>query len=147
MDHDHWLEKPLDITDYADDLFDEELNLGWIRLFLGERSDYYNPRTYYKYKAANWGPYWYVSPESPFLYIASHRPHLKRVDFHVNHFGWYPENKKLGITEESWCHQYKDRRKALAWANGPWVAIPMLGLAYDQWKHWGVTESLQGEGL
>ena len=147
IDHDHWLEKPLDINDYVEDLYNDQFNIGWIRLFMGERQDYYSPDTYYKLQAATYGPYWYISPGSPELYIASHRPHLKRVSFHSEYYGWYPENKKLGPTEEGWCHMYKDKRTYDKWHDSPWIVVPMLGLLYDQWKHEGVSSSLQKEGF
>jgi hypothetical protein len=122
------------------------MNLGWIRMFMGERRDVYNLDGYYKFRAANYGPYWYVDAESPDLYIASNRPHVKRVDFHSVHYGWYPEDRTLGQTEEAWCHSYKDiRRRHGKWSGLPWVAVPMFGLQLDQWQH--VGDSWQDKGL
>lgn len=145
MDDDHWLTAPLDINDYARDLLDKSLNVGWIRLFLGERSDVYNLKGYYKFNAANYGPYWFINPESPDLYIASNRPHIKHMNFHI-HYGQYDEAKTLGKTEESWCHNYKNMRSASKkWEKLPWVVVPMLGLTLHQWQH--VGESWQKEGL
>lgn len=146
MDDDHWLVDKLDVTDYVRDLRNPSLNIGWIRLFLGERSDMYNLGTYYRFGAANYGPYWYLNVDAPELYLASNRPHIKRVDFHTSHYGWYVENVTLGKTEESFCHKYKDTRRAdTPWAAKPWVTIPMLGLTLWQWHH--VGDSWQKQGL
>jgi hypothetical protein len=105
----------------------------------------YNLKGYYKFLAANYGPYWYLDADSPDLYIASNRPHLKLTSFHRIDYGWYHENKTLGKTEESFCHQYKDVRRKSDWKDKPWVVVPMVGLAWDQWLH--VGESWQKEGL
>ncbi len=144
MDDDHLLSKPLDITQYVIDMRNPEFNMGWIRLFLGEPADVYNLKTYYKFKAASYGPYWYVDTESPTLYLASNRPHLKRVDMHRKHFGWYLENVKLGKTEEGFCHQYKTTKKNQRWNETPWVTIPMFNLEIGHWLH--VGESWQKRG-
>lgn len=145
MDDDHWLKRPLDINQYVDDLRSGDGNIGWIRLFLGEHDDMYNLKGYYKFKAANYGPYWYIDVESPELYIASNRPHIKLTSFHRVDYGWYHEDKPLGKTEESFCHQYKDLRRRSAWADRPWVVVPMLGLSFNQWSH--VGDSWQKQGL
>jgi glycosyltransferase involved in cell wall biosynthesis len=145
MDDDHWLVKELDITDYARDILNPELNIGWIRLFMGEREDVYSLSTYYKFKAALYGPYWYVDTESPELYIASNRPHIKHIRFHRAIYGWYDEDKTLGKTEESFCHRYKRIRNNQPWERYPWVAVPMFGLALGQWDH--VGESWQKQGF
>lgn len=145
MDDDHWLNEDLDVNEYARDLVDPRFNIGWIRLFLGERKDYYSMDTYYKFMAATYGPYWYVSPDSPEMYIASMRPHLKHVDFHRKHFGSYAEHIKLGETEVNFCQRYKDMRsKVRNWGELPWVTVPMFGLTQYQWQH--VGESWQKRG-
>ncbi len=146
MDDDHWLTQPLDINDYSRDLLNDAMNVGWIRLFLGERRDVYNLKTYYKFSVANYGPYWFISTESPELYIASNRPHIKHINFHKKHYGWYLEDRPLGKTEEAWCHSYKGIRNATKrWSRIPWVVIPMFGLSLNHWQH--VGESWQKEGL
>lgn len=145
MDDDHWLVEPLDINRYVNDLFNPELNIGWVRLFMGEPEDTYNLKSYYKFQAANYGPYWYISPDSPDLYIASNRPHIKKTIFHQRFYGLYREDLTLGKTEENFCHLYKSKRKSLVWAALPWIVIPMFGLGHGQWAH--VGESWQKEGF
>ena len=145
MDDDHLLVKPLDITQYVIDMRNPEFNMGWVRLFLGEPADVYNLETYYKFRAASYGPYWYVDTESPTLYLASNRPHLKRVDMHRKYFGWYPEGVKLGKTEEGFCHQYKTTKKHQRWNETPWVTIPMFGLEIGQWLHVGDSWQKRGK--
>ncbi len=146
LDDDHWLNRPLDVTDYARDLLKKNLNIGWIRLFMGEREDVYKLKSYYRMKSATYGPYWILDTESPELYLASNRPHIKRISFHISNFGWYPENRTLGKTEEAWCHQYKKlRNDSKSWGAKPWVAVPMFGLALEQWHH--VGDSWQDRGL
>lgn len=44
---------------------------------------------------------------SPSLYIYSNGMHLKRRSFH-QFYGYYPEGRKLGVTEEAMCHMVKD---------------------------------------
>lgn len=143
MDDDHWLESPLDINRYVQDLRDGRLNIGWIRLFIGEHDDMYNAAGYYKFKAANYGPYWFLDVDSPELYIASCRPHLKLRSFH-DEIGYYRENLKLGETESMFCHEYKNAKRGQPWDMFPWVVIPMVGIQWDQWSH--VGDSLQAKG-
>ena len=145
LDDDHWLDAPLDLTQYAADLRNDDFNMGWVRLFLGEVVDAYNLKTYYKFKAASYGPYWYIDTESPTLYIASNRPHLKKVGMHTQHFGWYPEGKRLGKTEEGFCHQYKATKKHQAWQETPWITIPMFNLQINQWRHVGDSWQKRGK--
>ena len=145
MDEDHWLATPLGITQYVKDLRNPNFNMGWVRLFLGEEEDVYSLETYYKFKAASYGPYWFVDAGSPTLYLASNRPHLKKIDMHKKHFGWYPEGKKLGHTEEGFCHQYKTTKKHQRWHETPWVTIPMFGLSISQWKHVGDSWQKRGK--
>lgn len=144
MDDDHWLNSPLDISQYIHDLRTGFANIGWIRLFLGENEDMYNLKTYYKFVATNHGPYWF--PIGNELYIASNRPHLKLKSFHVDHFGFYDEGLRLGKTEEMFCHRYNDERKKESWPGvRPWITIPMTGLSHQQWSH--VGGSWQKKGL
>ncbi len=146
MDDDHWLTDTLDISDYARDLLNSKLNAGWVRLFMGERQDVYHFDTYYKLQGATFGPYWFVDADSPELYISSNRPHIKHINFHRDHYGFYPEDRTLGKTEEAWCHQYKKLRKAEKyWHVKPWVVVPLFGLSMRQWQH--VGDSWQDEGL
>ena len=147
MDDDHWLVEPLDITQYYDDLVHPMSTNGWIRLFLGEKKDYYgNQPYYYHFNAANVGPYWYLKPRLTELYIPSNRPHLKRRDFH-DLYGFYKEDAKLGNTEEAFCHQFEDVFIKTRPDNPArrWVTIPFFGLTMNQWQH--VGDSWQKEGL
>lgn len=148
MDDDHWLVKPLDITNYYDDLMRPMSMNGWIRLFLGEREDYYNnQKAYYKFDASNVGPYWYLRPQKRELYLPSNRPHLKRRDFHDS-YGFYQEDVTLGQTEEAFCHQFEDAFMTIPAKELErrfWVTIPFYGLDWDQWQH--VGDSWQKEGL
>lgn len=147
MDDDHWLVEPLDINQYYDDLVHPQSTNGWIRLFLGEKKDYYgNQPYYYHFNAANVGPYWYLKPRLSELYIPSNRPHLKRVDFH-DLYGPYKEDAKLGNTEEAFCHQFEDIFMKTRPDNPArrWVTIPFFGLTMNQWQH--VGDSWQKEGL
>lgn len=144
MDDDHWLEKPLDINQYVQDLRGGIHNIGWIRLFLGEMDDISNLKGYYKFKAANYGPYWFLDVEGPELYLASNRPHLKLKSFH-DHIGYYEEGTRLGVTEESFCHRYRSKKIGQPWDALPWVVIPMFGIQWNQWSHYG--DSLQAKGF
>jgi len=145
MDDDHWLEKELDINRYVSDMRNPDLNMGWVRLFLGEEHDVYNFDTYYKFKAATHGPYWFLDPDSPTLYMASNRPHLKKVSMHEKYFGWYEEDVKLGETETVFCHQYKTLKNHQKFHESPWISIPMFGLQIDQWKHVGDSWQKRGK--
>ena len=145
LDDDHQLVDTLDITLYARDLLNVNLNIGWIRLFLGEEQDVYSLKTYYKFQAANHGPYWFLDVEGRELYLASNRPHIKRLSFHHN-YGMYDQNVSLGQTEVRWCKNYKYMRREFSeWIALPWVVIPMFGLNLGQWQH--VGKSWQKEGF
>ena len=144
MDDDHWLVESLDVNQYYDDLVYGHIGIGWIRLFLGEREDYYgNQAGYYKFTAKNVGPYWYLMPRTTELYIPSNRPHLKLKAFHEM-YGYYLEDIKLGHTEEAFCHQFEDGFMKQG-SDKLWVTIPFFGLAMNQWKH--VGNSWQKEGF
>lgn len=147
MDDDHWLVDYLYINQYYDDLVHPMSTIGWIRLFLGEKKDYYgNQSYYYHFNAANVGPYWYLKPRLNELYIPSNRPHLKRLDFH-DLYGPYKEDVTLGNTEEAFCHQFEDIFMKTRPDNPArrWVTIPFFGLTMNQWQH--VGDSWQKEGL
>ncbi len=53
--------------------------------------------------------YCIVDRDSPHLNVYSNRPHLKSKQFH-SCYGWYPENKPLGITETEFAHRIKDKK-------------------------------------
>ncbi len=127
LDDDHILLKPLDLTPHVQALKGNN-DIGWIRL-MGVAA--------HKYEASLIEDYWVVKWSSPELYITSNRPHLKTVKFHeIN--GLYPEGKKLGETEEGFCHQCKDN-----FATRHQVAIP---LTYDDtiWDHVGHSWQMEG---
>ncbi len=142
MDHDHVLSRPLDITQYVKDLRgnpDQRQRIGWIRLMLGEEKDVESIDTYYKFIGHLQGRYWFLVAGGE-LYIASNRPHLKRVDFHdVDNYGPYSENIKLGQTEADFCRRYQDIHKN-SWSLGIppyYVVIPMCAPPFGTWKHVG----------
>lgn len=50
-----------------------------------------------------------ILKHSPFLYVYSHRPHLKHVRFH-DYYGLYKQNIPLGATEEDFAKRvYNDK--------------------------------------
>lgn len=129
MDDDHILEKPLDISPHIEKLMSDE-TAGWIRLMgVG----------YHNLHGRLDGHYWRVDWDSPELYITSNRPHLKHARFHQR-YGTYRTKVKLGVTEESFCHQCKDKGRV---SKTPDVLIP---LTYDEgaWDH--VGDSWQEKG-
>lgn len=78
--------------------------------------------------------YFLLDSGSPSLYIYSHGAHLKRRSFH-EFYGRYPEGLRLGATEETFCHQVKDRMKA----NGaPAIAI-LPEWVHMHWNHIGTS--------
>jgi glycosyltransferase involved in cell wall biosynthesis len=74
----------------------------------------------HRYTARLDGQYWRISWESPELYIPSDRPHLKHKQFHDT-YGFYPEGRATGDTEEAFCHQC---RTLWMQHGGPDVLIP-----------------------
>jgi GT2 family glycosyltransferase len=64
--------------------------------------------------------HWRIAWDSPELYIPSDRPHLKHRRFHLA-YGFYPEGRSTGDTEEAWSHQC--RAIALS-QGGPDVLVP-----------------------
>lgn len=73
---------------------------------------------------------------SPSLYIYTHGPHLKRLNFHSGeHYGMYPEGLKLGATEETYAKHVKNRMKE-APNQVPAIAILPEWITM-QWDHIG----------
>jgi glycosyltransferase involved in cell wall biosynthesis len=64
--------------------------------------------------------YWRIDWRSPELYIPSDRPHIKHKRF-VDAYGFYPEGRATGDTEEAFCHQC---RAVAVSDGGPDVLIP-----------------------
>jgi len=137
MDDDHHLVKPMDLDPHMVQLMDHE-DAGWIRLM---------GISHHHYTATLKGHYWYVHWDSEgdySLYIPSNRPHLKHRRFH-DFYGMYPEGKKLGVTEETFCHQCRNVwRKCAEDANPPSVLVPLNSNSESAWKH--VGESWQSKG-
>lgn len=132
MDDDHWLREPLDVDDHIRILRGDS-PIKWIRL-MGV--------AYHSLNAKLVGNYWRVDWNSPEVYIASNRPHLKHVKFHV-YYGLYPEGLSLGETEEGFCHQCIDAGKLDATA--PVVGIPVNVRTESIWDH--VGQSWQDKGF
>lgn len=131
LDDDHWMIKPHDITPHVEKLMNDA-TVGAIRL-MGIAGHHYHARLDEMYWRINWS--------SPELYITSHRPHLKHIRFHEA-FGFYPENLKLGLTEETFCHTAQD--KALSGASVPEVLIPLENVSASGWDHVGDSYQLKG---
>lgn len=64
--------------------------------------------------------YWKILWDSPELYIASLRPHLKHIRFH-DVYGLYPNVSGMDV-EEAFCHQCRDIAREVG---GPDVLIPV----------------------
>ena len=144
MDDDHYLEKPLDINQFADDLLQFKDNVGWIRLFLGTEEDLNNDDPFYQFHAVMLKRYWYPVPGVGELYIASNRPHLKHKRFH-DFYGLYNEHVKLGETETAFCHAYASQHNLHTdHPDRPWVGIPVAAPSFDTWKHVGASWQKQG---
>jgi hypothetical protein len=132
MDDDHKLLRCLDLRSHVEKLMADETS-GWVRLMgVG----------FHNYCGCLEGRYWKVDWACSELYIPSNRPHLKHRRFH-NFFGLYPEGMKLGETEESFCHQCKD--KARGASNCPHVLVPLDVLTESSWDHIGQSFQLMGE--
>lgn len=140
MDDDHWLERKLNIDEYMHEL-EVDPAFGWIRLFMGLKSDSDNKKTYYSFTGQTYGRYWRLIPYESGLYIPSNRPHLKCKDFH-RRYGPYLEGVRLGEQESGFCHQFKD-----GYVNDGLldVFVPMYPPPIDTWKHAG--DSWQKKGL
>lgn len=132
MDDDHWLNAPLDINQHVAALGS---CVSWIR-FMGVAA--------HRYRATMIEQYWHVDWESPELYIPSNRPHLKHKAFH-DFFGLYPEGLSLGGTEETFCHQCKNKARAAADQDKiPHVCVP-VSLHEEIWSHVGDSWQARGE--
>jgi len=136
MDDDHILLKELDITPHVRKLMEDE-TAGVVRLMhvAGHR-----------YRANLEGSYWRIDWESPEVYIASNRPHLKHVSRFHGVYGYYPEGLKLGLTEESFCHTCIDlhRQRAERGMTSPDVLIPLDVQTESGWDHIGHSWQMEG---
>lgn len=81
--------------------------------------------------------YMRIDKSSPHLNVYSNRPHLKHRRFHEC-YGFYPEGKNLGTTEEQFAHRIKDQKHC------PDIAILWDGIptAFDH-----IGASRQGSDL
>jgi glycosyltransferase involved in cell wall biosynthesis len=148
MDDDHYLERPLNINQYAEQLLKNQIpHIDWIRLFLGTEEDLNNDDPFYKFRAYLWERYWVLNPwEGPELYLPSNRPHIKNKNFHRK-IGMYQEGLKLGETETEFCSRYLDYMQddTVDDEDQTFVAIPVAAPSFDTWKH--VGDSWQKQGL
>jgi len=137
MDDDHILLKPMYLNPHCNKLASDE-SAGWIRL-MGVGA--------HKYTADLEGSYWKIRWDSGECYIPSNRPHLKHIRF-IKLFGLYPENKKLGETEEGYCHKCIDIAKAYKEEDMkllPHVLVPLGFDTESSWDHIGDSWQLKGE--
>jgi glycosyltransferase involved in cell wall biosynthesis len=131
---DRQLQKPLDLSDILLRL--DEPTSSWIRLdtlFKGRSITATMDRGY-------WRMHW----SDKYLYIASDAPHIKHRRFH-DVAGMYPEDKKIGHTENAWCARCRSFG-----LDGILAAplIPAFGLPDHLWKNAGpIAGSWQGKGL
>lgn len=126
MDDDHWLKDPLDLDPHIAVLRSDS-PVKWIRL-MGV--------AFHQFDARLIGNYWRVKWDSPELYIASNRPHLKHILFHA-YYGLYPEDLTLGETEEGFCHNCIDAGKIDS--TSPCVGIPVNLRTESMWDHVGAS--------
>lgn len=131
MDDDHILTKPLNLDFHAITL-ETDSTAGCIRL-MGIAG--------HRYEARLEQMYWRLKWDAPELYMASNRPHLKHKRFHDS-YGMYPENLKLGQTEEHFCHMCIDIAR---YRGGPDILVPLDTITESSWEHIG--ESWQAKGL
>lgn len=79
-----------------------------------------------------------IEKSSPHLNVYSNRPHLKHERFH-RFYGWYPEGRALGATEEAFAHQVKDNitdgPKLVALADGFVRAFEHVGQSWKGSRH------------
>ena len=130
LDDDHLLVKKLDLAPHVNLLLSDE-SVGCIRL-MGIAA--------HRYIAHLEGSYWNIQWDSPELYIASNRPHLKHFRFHSS-YGYYPEGLKLGHTEEAFCSKCKDTFREMG---GPKVLVPLDVMTESSWQHIGDSWQLKG---
>jgi hypothetical protein len=127
QDDDHWLVKELDITPHVKKLMEDD-TAGAIRL-MGVGG--------HRYRATLDGRYWRIDWESAEVYIASNRPHLKKISRFHGQYGMYPEGFKLGLTEEKFCHICIDTAKLNLLHGQPTVdvLVPLDTLTESGWEH------------
>lgn len=127
QDDDHWLVKELDITPHVKKLIEDD-TAGAIRL-MGVGG--------HRYRANLDGRYWRIDWESPEVYIASNRPHLKKISRFHGQYGMYPEGLKLGLTEESFCHICIDTARLKSTRGLPTVdvLVPLDVMTESSWQH------------
>jgi glycosyltransferase involved in cell wall biosynthesis len=131
MDDDHILVKSLNINPFVHTLLTDE-NIGFVRL-MGIKG--------HNYMAALSQTYWVISWACNEVYIPSNRPHLKHRRFHT-HYGMYPENVTLGLTEEGFC---ANCRHIASTIGGPSVVIPLDIPTESGWEHVGESWQLKGK--
>lgn len=137
LDDDHILKEPINLKQHVKELLTNP-KAGWIRLYWCQG---------HEYTASLEENYWRIHWDSPFLYIPSFRPHLKHRKFH-DYFGMYPENLKLGETEEAFCHQCKNKaKKALIKNSNPQIPHVMIPLNHVDHIFDHMGESWQKKGL
>ncbi len=77
--------------------------------------------------------YMRIDKDSPHLNVYSNRPHLKHHRFHEC-YGYYPEGKNLGTTEEQFAHRIKDQKHcpdvAILWDGIP-MAFDHIGASWQ----------------
>jgi hypothetical protein len=124
MDDDYWLVGELDLDPHVQTLL-REPQAGIVRLAgLAGHS----------YRAELRGAYWWLDWQSPELYLASNRAHLKHRRWQQA-FSPYPESVSLAQTEIGYCAQCK----ALAQTPGDWpqVLAPLDVATESLWWHAG----------
>jgi glycosyltransferase involved in cell wall biosynthesis len=130
---DMWLNTRLDLDRHVLTLRDDQA-AGFVRLWgvAGHR-----------YVARLDEQYWRIRWDSPELYIPSDRPHLVHARFHET-YGFYPEGRPTGDTEEAWSHQC--RAVALA-TGGPDVLVPHALDIERNFSHEGEGIRWRDQGL
>jgi len=131
LDDDHILTKPMNIGPVLEAM-EKDARLSWVRLMHVAA---------HNLVADLDGSFWKVRWDSPEVYIASNRPHIKHRRFHET-FGMYPENIKLGLTEEGFCHQCRNQAKEID--KPPLVAVPLDLPTESGWEHIGQSWQLKG---
>ena len=131
---DMWLNHKLYLDEHVRFLRSTDNWIKWIRL-----GQYLYPPPEFEAKLA--GEYWEIDWNSPELYIASDKPHIKHIDFH-KYFGYYPEGLKIGDTENKWVGHTRE-------TGSNSLTSPKVGIAAnvhnETFSH--VGESWQGVGL
>lgn len=81
--------------------------------------------------------YMEIDKDIPHLNVYSNRPHLRHQRF-TECYGWYPEHKSLGDTEEQFAHRVKDKKNCPGVAvlhDGIAGAFDHIGKSYQGGKH------------